>query len=162
MTPPPAIAFSHVGVTVPDLQAALAWYRDVLGYYVLAGPIEVIEDDTPLGLAAARIYGAGFRRFRFAHLAGPDGSGLELFTFDSPPTVAPEDNFEFWKTGIYHFSLTCAEPVGLASLIAASGGRQRSEAVVLDATRGFSILYAEDPWGTVIEICSHPYPQMWG
>ncbi|MER5669904.1 MULTISPECIES: VOC family protein [Pseudonocardia] len=154
-------AFSHVGVTVPDLPAAVAWYREVLGLYLVAGPIEVLEDGSPLGDAAAAIYGEGFTRFRFAHLVLPDGVGLELFCFDRPAVRRRDDDFEFWMTGINHFSLTCADARGLAERIAAAGGRVRAEPVTLDAGRGFEIVYCADPWGTVIEVCSHPYAQMW-
>ncbi|MFB2580614.1 VOC family protein [Herbiconiux sp. P15] len=160
-TPPPATAFSHVGVTVPDLEKAIDWYRETLGYYLLTGPLEVLEDDSPLGIAAANIYGVGFTSFRFAHLCGADGAGLELFHFASPATVAPKNNFEFWKTGLNHFSLTAVDFDGVRDRIVAAGGRARSAPVVIDPVKGYCIQYMEDPWGTVVELCSHPYTQMW-
>lgn len=158
----PSHAFSHVGVTVPDLDAAVRWYQHTLGAYLLAGPLEVLEDGSPLGDAAAAIYGRGFRRFRFAHLAFADAVGLELFHFDVPETSAREESFEFWKTGINHFSVTSPQPSELAARIVAAGGRARAEPITLDAEKGYVIAYCEDPWGTVVEICSHPYTRMWG
>ncbi|MEO3787315.1 VOC family protein [Actinocorallia sp. B10E7] len=158
----PPVALSHVGATVPDLPAAIAWYRRILGFYLLAGPIEVIEDDSPLGRAAAGIYGEGFCGFQFAHLCGADGIGVELFHFKNPPTSARENNFEFWKTGINHFAITAADVDEMASRIAEGGGRIRSAVVTIDPEKGYAIVYCEDPWGTVIEVCSHPYAQMWG
>lgn len=158
----PSLAFSHVGVTVPDLPAAVSWYTETLGAYLLAGPLEVLEDGSPLSEAAATIYGRGFRRFQFAHLAFADAMGLELFHFDVPETTAREDGFEFWKTGINHFSVTSRQPHELAQRIADAGGRVRAEPVTVDAEKGYVIVYCQDPWGTVIEICSHPYVQMWG
>lgn len=155
-------AFSHVGVTVPDLDAAIRWYTDTLGAYLLTGPLEVLEDGSPLGDAAATVYGRGFGRFRFAHLAFADAVGLELFHFDHPPTTPREDNFEFWMTGINHFALTSPDLHGLSERIVAAGGRRRAAPVVIDAEKGYAIVYCQDPWGTVIEICSHPYAQMWG
>ncbi|MDQ0634329.1 catechol 2,3-dioxygenase-like lactoylglutathione lyase family enzyme [Arthrobacter pascens] len=154
-------AFSHVGVTVPNLDAAIQWYREAFGMYVLAGPIKVVEDDTDLGMAAAAIYGVGFSSFSFAHLVWPDGSGLELFHFASPETSRRDNNFEFWKTGIYHLALTAPNFEATIARIVEAGGRQRSDAVVINAERGYSVVYCEDPWGTVIELCSHPYAQMW-
>lgn len=154
-------AFSHVGVTVPDLAAAIRWYTETFGMYLIAGPIEVLEDNTPLGVAAAAIYGTGFTSFSFAHLTWPDGLGLELFHFASPRTSAREDNFEFWKTGIYHLALTAPNFHETISRIVEAGGRQRSEPVIINPERGFCVVYCEDPWGTVIELCSHPYVQIW-
>ncbi|WP_442971937.1 VOC family protein [Rhodococcus sp. WB1] len=29
---------NHIGISVPDINAALAWYRDVLGCYMLTEP----------------------------------------------------------------------------------------------------------------------------
>lgn len=154
--------FSHVGITVPDVAAAVRWYGDVLGLSLLSGPLEVVEDDTDLGRAAASIYGEGFTRFTFAHLAHADGTGLEIFRFEHPATRSRDDSFEFWMTGIHHFSVTHPDVFALAGRITAGGGRLRADPVVLDADRGYTIAYCEDPWGTVIEICSHPYAQMWG
>jgi len=154
-------AFSHVGLTVPDLPAAIEWYQRVLNFYLLTGPIEIVEDDSPLGLATASIYGVGFRKFQFAHLCTPDGTGIELFHFENPPTTPRANNFEFWRTGINHFAVTARDVDGVTEQIAGNGGRARSATVVIDPDRGYSIAYCEDPWGTVIEVCSHPYAQMW-
>jgi catechol 2,3-dioxygenase-like lactoylglutathione lyase family enzyme len=155
------ISMSHVGATVPDLCAAITWYREVLGMYLLAGPIEVVEDGSDLGNVAASIYGAGFRRFEFAHLCGSDGVGLELFHFDNPKTSARADNFEFWMTGLNHFSITTPDVAAFGEHIASHGGKIRSGPAIINPEKGFTILYAEDPWGTVIELCSHPYAHMW-
>ena len=154
-------AFSHTGVTVPDLGAAIAWYQETFGMYLLAGPIEVLEDDTPLGQAAAAIYGVGFSSFSFAHLVWPDGIGLELFHFSRPKTSPREDNFEFWKTGIYHIALTAPNFDETVARIVDAGGHQRSEPVGINPQKGYRVVYCEDPWGTVIELCSHPYAQTW-
>ncbi|WP_125100161.1 VOC family protein [Leucobacter chromiireducens] len=154
--------FSHVGVTVPNLREAVAWYRDVFQYYLLAGPIEVLEDDSPLGRAATGIYGAGFTRFQFAHMASPDGAGFEIFEFAAPAYERPADSFEFWRSGVNHFAVTASDVAALAAEVVAAGGKQRSEVVTINPERGFEIVYCEDPWGNVFEACSHPYPYMWG
>ena len=153
--------FSHVGITVPDLEAAVDWYREVFGYYLLAGPLEVLEDDSPLGIAATGIYGEGFARFRFAHMASPDGSGFEIFQFDAPAYERPDEVFEFWRSGVNHFAVTAANVAEFADTISVAGGKLRSKVVTLDESKGFQIAYCEDPWGSVFEIGSHPYAYMW-
>lgn len=155
-------SFSHVGITVPNLRDAVDWYRDTFGCYLLAGPIEVHEDDSPLGIAATGIYGAGFTRFAFAHMSGADGAGLEIFEFAAPAYQRPADSFEFWRSGVNHFAVTAHDVAGFAAQVVAAGGWQRSEVVVINPERGFEIVYCEDPWGNVFEVCSHPYPYMWG
>lgn len=153
--------FSHVGVTVPNLSEAVKWYQEVFGYYLLAGPLEVLEDESALGQAAAHIYGEGFTRFQFAHMASPDGSGFELFQFDAPAYERPTENFDFWRSGVNHFAVTANDLEAFAAQVVAAGGRQRSAVVVTDADRDFAVVYLEDPWGNIFEACSHPYPYMW-
>lgn len=153
--------FSHVGITVPNLSEAVDWYRSVFGYYLLAGPIEVLEDDSPLGIAATGIYGKGFTKFQFAHMASPDGTGFEVFQFEAPAYERPDDAFQFWRSGVNHFAVTAADVAALAAQVVAAGGVQRSDVVTIDPDRGFQIVYCEDPWGNVFEACSHPYAYMW-
>lgn len=157
----PALAHSHIGVTVPDLDAAVAWYTDTLGMYLIAGPITVTEDDTPFGRAGAEIFRNGYRSFSFAHLTGADGMGVELFSFENPAVVQPADSFEFWRVGIFHVGFTAPDMDETIERIRAAGGRIRTSKIVLDADAGYAICYCEDPWGTVIELCSHPYAQMY-
>ena len=66
----------------------------------------------------------GLRR---VHLATGDGVGIELFQFANPKSERREDNFEYWKTGIFHICLTDPEIETLAKRIDESGGKQRSK-----------------------------------
>jgi len=89
--------------------------------------------------------------------------GLELFHFDGPEkTSRRENNFEFWLTGINHFSFTTPDVAAMAERLVEAGGKQNSDILTLNVEKGFQIVYCEDPWGTVIELCSHPYTQLWG
>jgi catechol 2,3-dioxygenase-like lactoylglutathione lyase family enzyme len=85
-------AFSHIGITVTDLEKAEQWYHEVLGCYILQSKLVVTEDDRPIGQTCTDIFGPGFKRFRFSHLTTSDGIGLELFEF-SPPIGAPREQF---------------------------------------------------------------------
>ncbi len=42
-------AFSHIGISVPDLEAAVNFYTEVLGWYLIMEPTDVVEDDSPIG-----------------------------------------------------------------------------------------------------------------
>ncbi|MEW2011334.1 VOC family protein [Microbacterium sp. NPDC078814] len=152
----------HVGLSVPDLDQAISWYTDVLGFRLLAGPLEISEDGTALGDVGMEIYGAGYQRWRFAHLATDDNFGLELFQFDSPKTVARENNFEYWFGGFNHLGLTVPDLDQKLSAIVAAGGKARTPVFVVNPEQNHRIVYAEDPWGSVLELCSHSYVAMWG
>jgi Glyoxalase/Bleomycin resistance protein/Dioxygenase superfamily len=61
---------THVGVTVTDLEKAVHWYSDVLGLQVIAGPSDLVGDDSPFGSIVKDIFGADFGRGRLVFLAG--------------------------------------------------------------------------------------------
>ncbi len=48
----------------------------------------------------------------------------------------------------------------VVAAIEAGGGRQRSALVIINAEQGYLVPCCEDPWGTTMELCSHPYPPM--
>ena len=110
---------------MPDIDAAVAWYRDILGCYVLMEPIEGYADDSYFGQIVADIFGADFKGMKIAHLATADGVGIELFQFVA--NAPQEEHFAYWKTGIYHICILEPDIEGLAKRIDESGGRQRSK-----------------------------------
>ena len=93
--------FSHIGISVPDLEAAVTFYTEVLGWYLIMQPTTIEEDDSAIGDMCSDVFGPGWGSFRIAHLSTGDRIGVELFQF--PQQQTPEDNFEYWKTGIFHF-----------------------------------------------------------
>lgn len=75
-------AFSHIGITVPDLQKAIDFYTEVMGWYLLMGPETVKEEkETAIGQMCIDVFGEGWKAFRIAHLSTSDGVGIELFEF---------------------------------------------------------------------------------
>lgn len=153
--------FPHTGLTVPDLDAAIRWYTGNLGFELLVGPLEVLEDDTPLGRTATSIYGEGFARFGFAHLSTPDDVGLELFQFALTRPRTDPSRFDYADPGYNHIGLTAPDIEGTVAAIVAAGGSARTEVLTIDEEKGYRLAYLQDPWGTPIELCSHPYVEMW-
>ncbi|GGB51592.1 hypothetical protein GCM10011502_25890 [Oceanisphaera marina] len=41
--------FSHIGISVPDLDAAVTFYTEVMGWYLIMAPTEISEDDSAIG-----------------------------------------------------------------------------------------------------------------
>ncbi len=153
-------ALDHVGISVPDIDAAVAWYRDVLGCYVLMEPIEAVGDDSHFGQICRDIFGEAFGSMKMAHLATADGVGIELFQFIDPANEQPEP-FTYWRTGIFHIAITDPDIEGMVRRIADSGGRQRSKVWSLWPDKPYKVCYCEDPWGTIVEVSSHPYAVIW-
>ncbi len=157
-------AITHVGLSVPDIQGAVAWYRDVLGFRLLAGPSEVDRSD-PI---AVDVFGPRFRHMWIAHLASGNGCALELFEFVDPAARAPADNFEYWVGGFFHICIVDADVPGLARRIADSGGRVRSSRPweMFAELRGkrddpYMTMYCEDPYGNILELYSHSHEQVY-
>jgi len=94
-----ARAFSHVGLTVPDLDKAVDFYTKVFGWYVIMKPTEVVEDDSAIGVMCKDVFGEGFGRFRIAHLSTSDKIGVEMFEW--PDTVKPKIIWIIRKAGSF-------------------------------------------------------------
>lgn len=41
--------FSHIGNSVPDVERAVKFYSDVLGWYTIMEPTDIVEDDSDIG-----------------------------------------------------------------------------------------------------------------
>jgi catechol 2,3-dioxygenase-like lactoylglutathione lyase family enzyme len=152
---------NHVGITVTDIGAAVEWYCETFGCSVLMAPIGAKEDGSHFSDIIADIFGPGFGEMRLAHLATGDGVGIELFEFTNPKSVQREDNFEYWKAGIFHICMTDPDIEGLAKRIAETGGKQRSKVWRLFDDKPYKVCYCQDPWGNIIELSSHNYVQVW-
>ena len=156
-----AKTMNHVGITVTDIQAATDWYIEVLGCNVLMNPAHIPDDGGYFSEIVSDIFGKGFKSIKMAHLVTGDGIGIELFEFTKAKSVIPENNFEFWKTGIFHICLTEPNIEKLAQQIEKTGGKKRSKVWQLWPEKPYKVCYCEDPWGNIIELSSHSYEQTW-
>ncbi|WP_033070315.1 lactoylglutathione lyase family protein [Thalassospira australica] len=148
--------FSHIGISVPDLEAAVKFYSEVLGWYVIMAPTKIEEDDSDIGQMCTDVFGAEWKSFRIAHLSTGDRVGVELFEF--PNNERPDNNLEYWKTGTFHFCVQDPDVEGLVEKIIAHGGKQRMPIrYYYPGEKPYRMVYVEDPFGNVFEIYSHSY-----
>ncbi|ANU21882.1 lactoylglutathione lyase family protein [Planococcus donghaensis] len=150
-------AFSHIGLSVTDLDKAVTFYKEVMGWYVIMEPSEVKEEnDTPIGQMCIDVFGAGWGTFRIAHMSTSDGTGIEIFEF--PNSEKPENNFEYWKSGVFHFCVQDPDVEGLVSKIVEHGGKQRMPIrEYYPNEKPYKMCYVEDPFGIIFEVYSHSY-----
>ncbi|MCI5099568.1 lactoylglutathione lyase family protein [Phaeobacter italicus] len=155
MLPTPR-GFSHIGLSVPDLDAAILFYRDVLGFYVIMDATEVVEDDSEIGRMCTDVFGKGWGSLRIAHLSTADRVGIELFEFEA--NHAPDNNLDFRRHGIFHFCVQDPDIEGLTQKIVAAGGKQRMPIrEYYPGEKPYKMVYVEDPFGNVFEIYTHSY-----
>lgn len=149
--------FSHIGITVPDIEKAVKFYTEVMGFYVIMEPTEVKEEnETAIGQMCIDVFGEGWGSFRIAHLSTGDKIGFELFEFAESKNLKPV--FEPFRSGLFHFSVQDPDVEGLVKKIVDAGGKQRMPVrEYYPNDKPYRMCYVEDPFGTVFEIYSHSY-----
>ncbi|MRX65644.1 VOC family protein [Maribacter luteus] len=150
-------SFSHIGITVPDIEKAVKFYSNVMGWYVIMEPSKVKkENETAIGQMCIDVFGDDWEEFEIAHLATSDGIGIELFSFPHGVKEAPE--FNPFNTGLFHFSVQDPDIEGLIDKIVAFGGKQRMPIrAYYPEDKPYRMCYVEDPFGIVFEIYTHSY-----
>jgi catechol 2,3-dioxygenase-like lactoylglutathione lyase family enzyme len=46
---------NHIAVSVTNLDKAVKWYQEVIGFNVINGPVEIVADDSSLGMVVKDI-----------------------------------------------------------------------------------------------------------
>lgn len=154
--------FNHVGVGVPDVEAAIEWYRKVFGFRLVSGPNHV-QRTSASGEQARDVLGSSFGEMWQAHMVTADGIGIEFFQLIDPPHERRKDEIEFWRNGIFHFCITDPEIEDAVRRITEAGGKQLSRIwLERPPSPNHKMVYCADPFGTVIEIYTHSYEDMQG
>lgn len=116
-------AFSHIGISVPDLEKEVEFYSQVMGWYIIMKPGVITEEsDTPIGQMCIDVFGSGWGSFKIAHMSTGDRIGFEMFEFQNNER---SKDFEYWKTSTFHFGVQEPDIEGLVAKIVAHGGKQR-------------------------------------
>ncbi|MGL6236150.1 MAG: VOC family protein [Segniliparus sp.] len=148
---------NHIGISVPDIDKAIEWYAEVLGYRLFAGPTILDINDRP-PVQALDVLGGKFKRVKIAHLSTGYGTGIELFQSVDPSQEAESNEVEFYRNGIFHICVTDPNIEDLIEKIVDTGGSQISR--IWDdrpPLNKFKMVYCRDPFGTIIEIHTHSY-----
>jgi len=106
-------AIRHVGLVVADLDKALSFWCDLLGFGVLkrmeeSGP----HIDAMMGLENVRV--------TTVKMAAPDGNLIELLHFDSHPDQAVWKGFPY-STGLTHVALTVKDLDAVCNRLSVAG-----------------------------------------
>jgi catechol-2,3-dioxygenase len=123
--------------------------------------MEITTDNSPLGKIIRDIYEPEMGKMRLVHLRFGNQVGFEIFEFVGPKSEKGANNFEYWKIGVFHFSITNPNIEELVGRIVESGVRQRSKVWEVIHNIPYKIVFCEDPFGNIIEIYSHDYGQVW-
>jgi catechol 2,3-dioxygenase-like lactoylglutathione lyase family enzyme len=146
---------AHTAVRVADVDAAVAWYRDVLGLTVLSPPYrmegEAITRDMGELVPAPVVVKAA--------IVGIDGDGDRVLEVIEYPEVAcgPAPEPSVLELGFTHVGLVCDDVVSTRADLEAKGVRFLVASVAEVA--GLVTTWFTDPWNNVfilVEKVRHP------
>ncbi|WP_414902153.1 VOC family protein [Sphingomonas flavalba] len=153
---PRFLAADHVSFTVADLDAAVAFYRDVLGARELfrMGPLDGAEiPPLPDGRDWMEAHvGVAGARLTLAMLALFDNLNLQLVQYDAPAGRATAHP-RVCDIGGHHLAIR-VDDVELAKRYLVAHGCTAMETIAIDAgpLAGKKNLYMRDPFGNPLEI----------
>lgn len=141
----------HVGLTVPDLDAAEAFLVGVLGARLVFDGGTIADDDVMV-----RVLGADpgdTCRYRFYRLG--TGLNLEVFEYDTAQHGAHPGNAQ---PGGHHLALYVDDIDAAADHLAAHGVAMSGppEHIHKGPAAGSAWLYFKAPWGLQMELVSYP------
>jgi catechol 2,3-dioxygenase-like lactoylglutathione lyase family enzyme len=151
---------NHIAVSVPNLEEAVKWYKQVLGFTEVKQSVEFVADGSLAGMAIKDIHGPRIKKMKMAWLSSANQVGFEIFEYVEPRAERRLDNFEYWKSGFTHICITEPNIEELCKKISESGGKQRSKIWEIIPEKGYKIAFCEDPFGNIIEIFDHSYEQI--
>jgi catechol 2,3-dioxygenase-like lactoylglutathione lyase family enzyme len=147
----PVQRLSHVGLTVGDLDASLAFWRDHVGLRELGrGVVEWEHLDRIIGLDGTQI--------EWAELELPGGAILELFVYWRP-RAAPLPPGGMNRPGMAHICLEVDHIEQVVERLTAAGYHARSRELVTiprGAYKDFKCIYFLDPDGVTLELSERP------
>src|SRR5262245_39114703 len=144
------VGMDHVGITVPNIAEAIAWFHDVMGCTtpLTFGPfsgVGAILDIDPAAVVE-----------QITHVRCGSSASIELFQYDAPvqDTTVPK-NSDFAG---HHIAFYVTDLVAAADYLEAKGVRRLLGPlpVTEGPAAGQTINYFQAPWGTYIELISYP------
>lgn len=153
-------AINHIGLSVSNLEEAIAFYQETMGWRHIGGPLKMVNDGGPACKFTDTVYGHeghAWESFRLAHMAAANGVGIELQEFEN--SYDPKMELEYKRHGIFHFAITVADVDSFLENFKAHGGKEYSERKdrKISDYNTTTTVFVEDPFGNVFEVHSHSY-----
>ena len=156
----PTRGVDHIGITVPDLDAASHFLEEALDAVPLYDSITRTEPPMR-GPQAEQLLdlspGTALIAMRMMKLA--NGPGIELFEMKGPMQHSPVRPSDF---GLQHFAVYVDDMAAAIDRFTRAGGKVLSgpsEMLGLEKGHGNVWAYAQAPWGSIIELLTSPSPQ---
>jgi len=142
---------AHVGLTVPDVDAAVEWYSETLGFEVITPPATFEPTDEHAGEMLTDLLG-GFESVTLAHLSTSSGTAVEFVEFGA---TGDANTLDPAQAGWAHVAVVDPDVEGLATRIDDRGGDHYADVWPVFPGEEYELTYCRDPFGNRIEIYSH-------
>src|SRR5437660_8116555 len=145
------LAADHTGITVSNLERALAFWRDVLGF-------ELSHTAHQTGELAREITGVAGAEIKLAVLRAPGGHKIELLEYVAPPDRKKDVDLRPCDVGSVHVALLVDDLDAVLEKISASGWKSagKPQTLTIGPNAGKRVVYVRDPDGTTIEFMEMP------
>src|SRR5438132_7962961 len=145
------IAADHTGITVSNLERALEFWQNVLGFgfsHRAHQSGEMVEQIT--GVKGAEL--------KLAVVKTPDGHKIELLEYLAPPDRKQHAGLRPCDVGSVHVAFTVENLDPLLEKIAASGWKAAGKPQTLNygPNARKRVIYVREPDGTTIELMQQP------
>jgi len=145
------IAADHTGITVSNLERALEFWQNVLGFEFSHRAHQTRE-------MAGQITGVAGAEIKLAVVKAPGGHKIELLEYLAPPDRKQHVDLRPCDVGLVHVALTVDNLDAVLERIAASGWKAAGTPQTLQSgpNAGKRVVYVRDPDGTTIEFMQPP------
>ena len=143
----------HLGLTVPSLDAAVAFFTDVIGceYIYYGGEV---SGDPDFMVERLNVHRQATMKYCFMRCG--NGCNLELFEYTSPDQASqPPKNSDI---GGHHIALYVDDICAAVAHLRAKDIRVLGDPMTITEgpSAGASWVYFMAPWGLQMELCSYP------
>ena len=148
---------AHTGVCVPDVEEAVAWYRDVLGMKVLSPPYLMSGPEIERDMGEL-VPGLSLK----AAIVGFDRSDHVLELLEYPDLASQSSARSLTDNGISHIGLVCDDLEATRSEMEQKGAHFLTAGAT--GIAGLRTTWFEDPYGTVFILMEKRRPEApyWG
>ena len=145
------IAADHTGITVSNLERALEFWQNVLGF-------EFSHRAHQSGEMVEQITGVKGAELKLAVVKAPGGHKIELLEYLAPPDRKQHAGLRPCDVGHVHVALTVENLDPLLEKIAASSWKAAGKPQTLKTgpNAGKRVVYVRDPDGATIEFMQQP------
>ena len=151
---PGLLGVEHIGLTVPNLEAASTFFVDILGAEVLFDVGPYSSDDAWMEKHLGVHPRAVIRQLRMLRLAA--GPSLELFEYSAPDQdhARPRNS----DAGGHHLAFCVTDITAAIDHLRQHGVKILGDPTTLDdgASAGLTWVYFLAPWGLQLELVSAP------